>query len=281
MIVKTDIKVSNPAYYMISNLTYAQVPAWYGHTMQDLKLHLLMPEDAKKEYPCIVWLCGGGWMQIDKSAHMIYLADLARRGFVVASVEYRMSVEEHMPAQICDVKAAIRYLRAHAKQFHIDADKIGLMGESAGGYLTCLAALDDDPVYEVGAYLDYSSSVQAACPWYPPTQFATCEVNVSENDESLSAASLLLGKSLKKHGAEFINYDPVEHVTKDAPPFLILHGTKDETVPFEQSVLLHDKLEKANVDVTLVAIEGANHADLQFFQQEVWDMIADFFSDNL
>jgi acetyl esterase/lipase len=134
-----------PQYSVITNITFAQTDAWFGHTTQDLRMDLIYPEDTAHDYPCIVWICGGAWQSIDKSAHLVYLSKLARAGFVVASVQYRTSNEAKFPAQLCDVKAAIRYLRAHAARYHIDEAHIGVMGESAGGYLTCMAALCDDP----------------------------------------------------------------------------------------------------------------------------------------
>ena len=82
----------------------------------------------EKEYPCIVWICGGAWLTMDKSAHLAYLTELARKGFVVASVQYRTSNEEKFPAQLQDVKAAIRYLRAHAGRYHIDSEKVRRYG---------------------------------------------------------------------------------------------------------------------------------------------------------
>ena len=109
------IKVEKPQYVTITGITYAQVDSWYGHCRRDLKLDLIYPEDfSGKTYPCVVWICGGAWLRMDKSAHLSYLSKLAQSGFVVASVEYRTSNEGEYPMQIQDVKAAIRYLRAHA-----------------------------------------------------------------------------------------------------------------------------------------------------------------------
>lgn len=132
------VKPAAPQYSVITNITFAQTDAWFGHTTQDLRMDLIYPEDTAHDYPCIVWICGGAWLSIDKSAHLAYLSELARAGFVVASVQYRTSNEAKFPAQLCDVKAAIRYLRAHAARYHIDEAHIGVMGESAGGYLTCM-----------------------------------------------------------------------------------------------------------------------------------------------
>lgn len=110
------VKPAAPQYSVITNITFAQTDAWFGHTTQDLRMDLIYPEDTAHDYPCIVWICGGAWLSIDKSAHLAYLSELARAGFVVASVQYRTSNEAKFPAQLCDVKAAIRYLRAHARK---------------------------------------------------------------------------------------------------------------------------------------------------------------------
>ena len=168
---KIQVKERQPQFCVVTGITFTQVDAWFGNTMRDLKMDLIYPKDAGKKYPCVVWICGGAWIQMDRSAHLAYLSNLAQQGFVVASVEYRTSNEAKYPAPLQDVKAGIRYLRAHAERFCIDPDRIGVMGESAGGYLTCMAAQADDPIYDVGENLEYSSAVQAACPWYPPTDF--------------------------------------------------------------------------------------------------------------
>mgnify|MGYP000354464267 FL=1 len=123
-----DICVKSPQYVTITNLSFTQVDSWFGHCKRDLKMDLIYPEDPGRKYPCIVWICGGAWLEMDKSAHLAYLAGLARSGFVVASVEYRTSNEAKFPKQLEDVKSAIRYLRAHADRFCIDPEHFGVMG---------------------------------------------------------------------------------------------------------------------------------------------------------
>lgn len=278
---KLMINTTKPQYVQVSDITYAQVDSWYDHCRRDLKLDLIYPEDmSDKRYPCIVWICGGGWMRMDKSAHLSYLSTLAHQGFVVCSVEYRTSNEGCYPMQIEDVKAAIRYLRAHADRYRIDKEHFGAMGESAGGFLTCMAALDHDKVRDVGEYLEESSSIQAACPWYPPTNLSTFKYKDAE-ECAASMESLLLGYNIMRNIKEAYNSSPVSKVTKDAPPFLIIHGINDQTVPFEQSEELYDKLIENGCDADLIALEGADHADLQFFQDELWDRIIEFFKTKL
>lgn len=274
------IKREEPQYSVVSGVTFAQVDAWFGHTVRDLKMDIIYPEDKERTYPCIVWICGGAWRLMDRSVHLAYLSELARSGFVVASVEYRTTNEAIYPAQLTDVKAAIRYLHANSERYSIDSERFGVMGESAGGYLAAMAALVDDPAYDVGEYKEYSSKVQAACPWYPPTDVSAFPYE-SAADAAASMESLLLGKNVMLNKEEAIDICPVKYVTKDAPPFMIIHGTEDHTVPFAQGELLHDRLEEAGCDVSLIAIEGADHADMQFFQKETWQRIIGFFHDKL
>ena len=271
-----DICVKSPQYVTITNLSFTQVDSWFGHCKRDLKMDLIYPEDPGRKYPCIVWICGGAWLEMDKSAHLAYLAGLARSGFVVASVEYRTSNEAKFPKQLEDVKSAIRYLRAHADRFCIDPEHFGVMGESAGGYLAAMTALATDPGYDVGDHLSLSSAVQAAVCWYPPSDFCTMPRSAADSPESL-----LLGKNATDHVSEAAAICPVSFVTKDSPPMMILHGQNDHTVPFDQGERLHDKMEELGCDVTLIALKNADHADIRFFQDEIWQMIADFFKDKL
>lgn len=275
-----NVNVKEPSYFTTTGVTFSQVDAWFGHTRRDLKMDIVYPEDPEKTYPCIVWICGGAWLQMDRSAHLAYLAWLARKGFVVASAEYRTSNEAVYPAQLIDIKSAIRYLRGHSERYRINPERFGVMGESAGGHLTAMAALADDPAYDVGSYLEYSSRVQAACPWYPPADVTTFPYP-SPLESAASPESLMLGVNVMLCQEEAVKASPISYISKEAPPFMILHGTDDRTVPFAQGEILHDKLEAAGCDVRLVAIEGADHADRQFFQTQLWERIADFFREKL
>jgi len=269
--IKLDAE--DPVYYLDENVTYAQQDAWFGHVTRDLKMNIIYPQTDQKRYPCVIWICGGAWTQMDKGAHIPYLADLARRGFTVASAEYRLGHEAPFPGAIIDIKAAIRFLRAHAKRYSIDTEKIGIAGESAGGYLTAMVSLIRDNELEKGAHLDQSSAVQAACPWYMPCDIAKMA------RESNMRLPFFAGDINDSQYTGIIN--PVNHITQYAPPFLILHGTEDTTVPFEQGKMFFDALIKKNIDARLLILKGAEHADARFFQRPLWDIIAGFFKDKL
>ena len=234
------IDVKEPQYMVNTNVTFAQVPGWCGHITQDLKMDIIFPREAAKPVPGIVWICGGGWLEMSTCAHLAYLTELARCGFVVASVQYRTSNEAKFPAQLMDVKAAIRYLRAHAARYHLDPGRMGVMGESAGGHLTAMAALTGkEKAFDQGDYLEYSSEVQAACPWYVPTDVTKMPVDIPR-DMQAAPESLLIGMNAALHMEEALKACPVSYVTEDAPPFLILHGMNDHTVPFQQGEILHE-----------------------------------------
>ncbi|MDR1838100.1 MAG: alpha/beta hydrolase [Treponema sp.] len=267
-----SVEVREPVYFLDEDVTYAQADAWFGHVTRDLRMDIVYPQTEGK-HPCIIWICGGAWMQMDKGAHLPYLTDLARRGFVTASVDYRLGHEAPFPGALVDIKAAVRYLRAHAKRYSINTEKFGVSGESAGGYLASMTALTHDKEFEAGEYLDYSSAVQVACPWYAP-----CDL-VKMAKESGLRPQFFNGDINDEQYCRYIN--PVSYITPAAPPFLLLHGTADTTVPFEQSEILYEALTAKNIDTKLIALKGEEHAAPAFFQQPVWDMIADFFKEKL
>lgn len=270
---KMTMEVYEPKYYLVEDVTYAQVDAWFGNVTRDLRMDIVYPQTTERKCPCIIWICGGGWKQMNKGAHLPYLCDLARHGFVVASVEYRLGHEAPFPGALIDIKAAIRYLRAHADRYSIDSEKFGAAGESAGGYLTAMTALANNSEFETGKYLEYSSAVQAACPWYMP-----CDIAKLVNENGLNLP-FFAGNMKDEKYQRYIN--PVNYVTEKAPPFLLLHGTDDALIPFEHSELIYDALAAFNIDVKLIGLKGEDHAGLQFFQRPLWDIIAFFFKEKL
>lgn len=271
-----------PQYIVNTDVTFAQVSDWFGHMTRDLKLDIVYPEQGDKKSPCIVWICGGAWKQMRTSAHLAYLCELARRGFVTASVEYRTSNEVTFPGQLEDVKAAIRYLRAHANRYGIDTEQFGVMGESAGAHLAAMAACTGDvQEYDKGEYLSYSSRVQAACCWYLPADLGGLIDRTPKECQAAAPEALLIGENPAQDVEKTRVSSPCSWVNPQTPPFLLLHGTDDLTVPFIQSEQMYHALECAGADAELIAIEGAHHAGIEFFQKEVWDIIGEFFEKKL
>ena len=270
-------EVKDPVYYLDENVTYAQTDAWFGHVTRDLKMDIIYPQSSdpqnKKKYPCIIWICGGAWMQMDKGAHLVYLSDLARRGFVTASVEYRLGHEAPFPGALIDIKGAVRFLRARSLRYSIDTKKFGVAGESAGGYLAAMTALTDGKEFEAGSHLDQSSAVQAACPFYMP-----CDLQKLAREKSFKLP-FFAGDVNDDQYARYVN--PVSYISEKPPPFLILHGDEDQTVPLDQGKMFFGALREKNADARFIVLEGAGHADGQFFQRPLWDIIAEFFKEKL
>lgn len=211
--------------------------------------------------PVVVWIHGGAWLEGNKDYNEA--AFMAQRGYFTASINYRLSQEALWPAQIHDCKTAIRFLRAHAKQYHINPQKIGVWGSSAGGHLVAMLGTSGG-VKELegnGGWREESSHVQAVVDFYGPTNFiAMCE-KPSSFDHSTpdSPESKLIGGPVKDNPGKVRSVDPITYITNDDPPFLIVHGDRDMTVPYNQSELLYDALKKVGVKVQFIPVQGGDH----------------------
>jgi acetyl esterase/lipase len=247
-----------------------------GHERQ--KLDIYLPERASGSYPLVVWVHGGGWRGGSKD--QCPAASLATRGYVVASVGYRLSQHATFPAQIEDCKAAIRWLRAHAQKYHIDPERVGVWGASAGGHLVALLGTSGG-VKELEGSLghpDQSSRVQAVVDWFGPADLL--KMTAMRKDPK-SAVGLLLGGSVEENPDKARKASPVTYVTPDDPPFLIMHGDADKLVPLEQSEVLADALKKAGVEVTFIVHKGAGHGGPAFNAPESRKQIEEFFDKHL
>lgn len=281
--MKSTITITNERHglWLDANVTFAQVNNWFGHTTMDLKMDIIYPQETFEGImPCIVWICGGAWIQMDRHAHLPNFIELARSGYVVVSVDYRDSNYITFPGQLEDIKSAIRYLRAHADRYKIDPDRIGIMGESAGGHLAGMAAVTGDrKEFDKGAYLEYSSEVQAACPWYMPSDFT--KFPKRPGSPGLLPESRLLGVDIAQNPEAANVGNPLLYISENTPPIMLIHGLEDQVVPFNQSEIFYEELIRHGKNAELVAINGANHADQQFFQKEVLEIIQRFFDEHL
>lgn len=265
-----------------TNVTYAQVPGWLGHATRDLKLTVIRHfEQQPKKMPVIVWFAGGGWMDVDHNVHLPNLVDFARAGFIVASVEYRHSNLANWPAQLEDAKAAIRYLKAHADKYQIDKNQVIVMGESAGGHLASMTALTNNIAkYDKGAYLKENSVVAVAVPWYGVVDPLSAKKNSTSNDFDFVYRNLL-GAEPEEAPQLDAQADPLSFVAQNQVPFMILHGTKDEVVPLNDSEQLYEKLSENHHTVDLIELEGAVHMDEAYLQPEISQLIVDFINEQL
>jgi acetyl esterase/lipase len=250
------------------------------------KLDLYLPEKADGPLPVIVWIHGGAWLGGSKDNPPAL--PLAARGYAVASINYRLSQHARYPAQIQDCKAAIRWLRANARTYRLNPDRIGVWGASAGGHLVALLGttagvkeLEGD-----GDNAGQSSRVQAVVDWFGPSDFRTIGGQAGPDSQLDHAAAdspeaKLIGGRIGDNKDKAAKASPVTYVTKEAAPFLIMHGDKDRVVPYAQSEELAEALRKAGVEVTLKKLEGAGHGGPQFGSAESRELILAFFEKHL
>jgi len=228
------------------------------------KLDMYRPEKSNTIRPLVVWVHGGGWR--NGSKNNCPAVPLVNRGFVVASINYRLSGHAVFPAQINDCKAAIRWLRANAETYGIDGDRIGVWGSSAGGHLVALVGTSGDVEFLEGdsGHAEQSSRVQAVCDWFGPTDLLLMNKQAGESgridhDAADSPESKLLGGPLQDNADRARRAGPITYVTPDDPPFLIVHGDQDSLVHWKQSQMLADALKESRCDVTLTIVPGAGH----------------------
>jgi acetyl esterase/lipase len=200
----------------------------------------------------ILYVHGGGWETGDRKSgfEMRRIRPLTRSGFIVASIDYRLAPAHKHPAQIHDVKCAIRYLRSHAPEFGIDPDRIGIMGDSAGGHLAALAGLTGSGDGLEGlAVQDVSDRINAVATFYGIFDLVNIEPSLAQD---------AVPKAFPTR-ADRVAASPVLYVDKDDPPFLIMHGKQDRFVDVAQSVKLAIILKNAGHSPLLVAVENADH----------------------
>jgi acetyl esterase/lipase len=217
-------------------------------------------EPTSQPRPAVLWIHGGGWSGGSHKQNAALL--LAAKGYFTASVEYRLSGEAKWPAQIEDCKLAVRWLRANAKKYNIDPDRIGCWGSSAGGHLVaCLGTMGDEKQFEgKGGYESVSSRVQAVVDYCGPADFTFSSTGIQGAAEKDPPALLgLFGASYKENPELWKQGSPIVYVKSDDPPFLIVHGDKDKTVPHDQSERLVAALEKAKVSVDFITVKGGGH----------------------
>lgn len=279
-------------------------------------LHLLLTQPwrltneagEKIFYPTVVFVQGSGWTSPNLYANLPQISQLARQGYIVASISHRSALDGHRaPAFLQDVKTAVRFLRAKADFYHIDPERIGIWGTSSGGNAALLTAMTpDDPRYRTDEWEDYSDEVKFAIDCFGPTDIAELIENIQEEleDSRQNLARLAFGKRtlaeeeqrILRIGIEsFLGQpdgsldlalaraiSPLHILEKDKsyPPFLILHGSKDSLVAYEQSFAFYQKLVDLGADARMVSVEGGVHED-NFWSQKLLDLIWAFIAGNI
>jgi acetyl esterase/lipase len=231
------------------NLEYARVAD------KSLQLDLYQPEGLRKPVPAIILIHGGGWKSGNRSIYRYYCVKLAQLGYVTATMSYRLSREAPYPAAVQDVKAAVRWLRANAGKYQVDPGNIALLGGSAGGHLAMMVGYTPgDKLLEGDPNPGVSSRVQAVVNFYGPT-----DLTAEEARKAGVVVDFLGGKQYDEAPDLYRQASPITHVTRSAPPTLILHGTIDETVPVKQADLLARRLKELGVPFEYERLAGWPH----------------------
>jgi acetyl esterase/lipase len=270
--------VFNPAQLgmVARNVTYCTVDG------VPLLMDVYFPRTKNGPWPAVIYIHGGGWRKGDKEigAGNTDLPALVSAGFLIISVDYRLAPDYLWPAMIEDVKCAVRSLRAHAAEYNVNPNKIGIYGGSAGGHLAALVGTSDAGAgWDVGEYLDQSSRVQAVGDFFGPTDL----VVESAKPSAQQIYTEVFGPDWRT-STILAEASPVTYVSPDDPPFLIMHGAKDTGVPPTQSKILYSKLVATGVPATLVMVQNAGHGfrpvggPIDPSRSQITQMLVDFFT---
>ena len=276
----------------IGGVIYSQIQS--RRSNRAMRMTLLVPRTAEKK-PAIIYFPGGGFTTTDYEKFIEMRFALAKSGFVVAAAEYRV-VPNKFPAILEDGKSAVRFLKAHADAYGIDASKIGVLGDSAGGYLSQMVAVTgNEKQFDKGDNLHVDSTVQAAATLYGISDLRNIGAGFDEaiqkvhQSPAVTEALLVNGVAFNEYPGASILSDSdkalaassLGHIKKNLPPFLIMHGTEDKLVSPVQSEQLYEALKQNGNRVTYVKVEGAGHGDTVWFQKPIIDKVVTWFKDNL
>ena len=242
-----------------------------------LKLDLHRPE--AKRPPVVVYVHGGAWRAGSKSD--VPVAGLLERGFAIASVDYRLSTQARFPAQIQDIKAAIRFLRAKSELYGLDTTKIAIIGSSAGGHLAALTGVSNGVKAlegQIGDHLDQSSDVSAIVSFYGASNLQSILGQSTEFGLTvrIPALKLLLGDLPDQTPALAKLASPVAHLDAGDPPLFLLHGDADPQMPHTQSVEFAAAYEKHGLKVKFSTVPGSKHGGDEFYDDTQLDAVARF-----
>ena len=277
LLAVSPLSAEGPAFRKLADIPFAQVAD------RELLLDLYLPRDDKPA-PLIVYVHGGAWRAGSKDS--MPLNGLVEGGYAVASVEYRLSPEARFPAQVHDIKAAIRFLRAKQAEYGYDAGKIAISGSSAGGHLAALVGVTNGHAKlegAVGENLGQSSDIQAIVSYYGASNFETILKQSTPHGLGvrIPALQLLLGAQPEKNTEAARLASPVAHVDRNDPPLLLLHGDQDPQMPVNQSIELEGKYAQMDLPVALEFVHGAAHGGKRFYDEERNRVVVEFLAKHL
>jgi acetyl esterase/lipase len=286
-------RVAAQSCQTLSGLPYGSYVDKGGQT-QSLLLDLILPPSGTAPAPpapLVIWIHGGGWATGSRLPIPSYVSALCSRGYAVASVDYRLTSAAIFPAEVQDVKGAVRFLRANAAAYDLDPDRFAAWGESAGGHLAAMLGTSGgigsftlgnataDLEGSTGGNPGVSSRVQAVVDWYGATDFVQMHFypTTANHDAASSDESVFVGGPVQTRPEWAALADPITYASPDDPPFLVMHGTADQLIPFNQGELLRDALLAQGVPATFSPVQGAGHGSSPWTSSSaVWQVVYDF-----
>jgi acetyl esterase/lipase len=284
-----------PAYTHHIKRQYLDIP--YANRSLSQKLDIYLADEGKGPFPVILSIHGGAFMGCDKSdMQVLPMLEGLERGYAIVALNYRLSWEATFPALVHDVKAAVRWIRANAKWYYLDPDRIASWGGSAGGYLSTMlgtsAGIPELEDLNLGNP-DQPSNVQAVVDWFGPTNFLKMDEQLTasglapmagtEHSGADSPESWLLGGKITEIPEKVKAANPETYIRGNTPPFLIQHGVNDPVVPVQQSMGLAENLKRVcgEDQVTLELFEGFEHGDRRFESPVNVKRVLDFIDQHL
>jgi acetyl esterase/lipase len=262
---------------VVSGIEFAEIDS------HRLLLDLYLPRAAANgKSPVVVWVHGGAWRAGSRSS--VPVQALTEHGFSVASVDYRLSPVDRFPAQVYDIRAAIRFLRANAERYRLDGDQFVIAGASAGGHLAALTGVSGPELEgRVGEHLDQSSTVSAIVSFYGASNLQSILSQSTPHGLSVRvpALQLLLGGQPDEHPDLARLASPVAHVRESSPPLLLIHGDQDPQMPIAQAHELHGAYLKRKRPVEFDVVYGAAHGGDAFYTDAMIERVALFLKKQL
>jgi len=254
----------------------------------DLHLQILLPNTGQPgKKPCVLYVQGSAWMKQNVYFNATQLAEFAKRGYMVAIVEYRHTGIAPFPAQMQDAKTAIRYIRKNADKYNVDTNNLFIWGDSSGGHTALMVGVTQGVQNDLddNVYGDVSAEVNAVIAYYPPSEIYVMRNYPSKfpHETADSPEGLLIGgKTVSENQVLAEKASPLHYVTKEHKlvPMFIAAGTMDKTVPFSQSDLMANKLQECNQSYEFHALMGADHGSWEFWTPQMYDLVEAFIKKN-